>query len=322
MDNLIRKYVSLSDHANNKGWFTTKCEVCNDYKVRGGFLLSENEVAYNCFNCGEKAIYYKNSPISDQMMKVLLAFNIPKEEIQRIQLSNLGKTVTKKQVVVKDDNPVIEIPIPKSFYRIKTDGSDTWSNVAIEYLEQRGIINDDNFFLSLGKKTDFEKKWHGRLIIPFYRENKLIFYQGRSFLNVKQRYENSMISGDGVILYGYNRLHTDLDEPLFITEGFFDCYHLKGVAINGGDLSPAKINAINKSRRRKIYIPDRYGNGKSAALNAINAGWEISIPDTGDCKDINQSIMRFGYMFVYRSLMQNAKKGFEAKVAVNLLCKD
>lgn len=322
MEHLIRKYVTLSDHANNKGWFTTKCNVCNDYKVRGGFLLTDAEVAYNCFNCGCKSIYYKNSPISEQMMSVLLAFNIPKEEIQRIQLANLGKTATKKQITIKDDNPIIEIPFPKSFYKIQTDGSDTWSNVALEYLEQRGIIDDSNFFLSLGKKTDFEKKWYGRLIIPFYRENKLIFYQGRSFLNVKQRYENSMISGDSVILYGYDRLHTNIDEPLFITEGFFDCYHLKGVAINGGDLSPAKIKAINKSKRRKIYIPDRYGKGKPAAINAINAGWEVSIPDTGGCKDINQSIMRFGYMFVYRSLLQNAKKGFEAKVAVNLLCRD
>lgn len=322
MEELIRKYVTLSTHANNKGWFTTKCAVCHDYKVRGGFLLSDSEVAYNCFNCGCKSIFYKNSHISDQMMDVLLAFNIPKEEIQKIQLANLGKTPTKKTVIIKDDNPIVELPLPQSFYRIKTDGSDVWSNVAIEYLEQRGIVNDDNFFLSLGKTSAFEKKWYGRLIIPFYRDGKLIFYQGRSFLKTKQRYENSMVTGDGVILYGYNRLHTDIDEPLFITEGFFDCYHLKGVAINGGDLSPAKIKVINQSRRRKIYIPDRYGNGKSAALSAINAGWEVSIPDTGDCKDINQSIIRFGYMFVYMSLLQNAKKGFEAKVAVNLLCKD
>lgn len=322
MEQLIRKYVTLSDHANNKGWFTTKCEVCHDYKVRGGFLLSDSEVAYNCFNCGCKSIYYKNSSISEQMMNVLLAFSIPKEEIQKIQLAALGKTPTKKQVIIKDDNPVIELYIPSSFYKIKTDGSDSWSNVALEYLEQRGIVDDAEFFLSSGKKTDFEKKWYGRLIIPFYREGKMIFYQGRSFLNSKQRYENSMVSGNSVILYGYDQLHTNLDEPLFITEGFFDCYHLKGMAIVGGDLTPAKVKVINQSRRRKIYIPDRYGKGKPAALNAIKAGWEISIPDTGTCKDINESILRFGYMFVYRSLLQNAKKGFEANVAVNLLCKD
>lgn len=323
MEQLIRKYVDLSNHANGKGWFTTKCEVCHDYKVRGGFLLSDNEVAYNCFNCGVKAFYYKNAQITDQMYEVLLAFNIPKEEIQRIQLATLGKTATKSPVIIHDDNPIVELSLPKSFYKIKMDGSDTWSNVALEYLEyQRGIVGDSNFYLSAGKNNDFEKKWHGRLIIPYYREGKLIFYQGRSFLESKQRYENSMVSGNSVILYGYDRLNTDLDEPLFITEGFFDSYHLKGVSIVGGDLTPAKIKVINQSRRRKIYIPDRYGNGKPAALNAIRAGWEVSIPDTGTCKDVNQSIMRFGYMFVYRSLLQNAKTGFEANVAVNLLCKD
>lgn len=322
MDELLFKYVSLPSHSNNSGWYVVKCAVCNDYKVRGGFRISEDEVHYHCFNCNTKASYYKNSNVNKDMMEVANAFNIPNEEIKKLNFSALGKKSSRKAVEIKDDNPVVEIPLPESFYKLKTDGSDKWSNVAIEYLDvERGIKNDYNFFLSAGKTSDFEKRWYGRLIIPFYREGKLIFYQGRSFTDTKRRYENSPVPAEGVVLYGYDQLFVNLDEPLFITEGFFDCYHLKGMAINGNELTQAKINAINKSRRRKIYIPDRYGNGKNAAYNAIQAGWEISIPDTGSCKDINESIMRFGYMYVYRSLLQNAKKGFEAKLNVNLMCK-
>jgi DNA primase len=177
------------------------------------------------------------------------------------------------------------------------------------------------FYLSQGNTTEVEKKWYGRLIIPFYRDNKLIFYQGRSLNESTRRYINSTVSNDAVILYNYKELTRNVDDPLFITEGFFDAYHLNGVAINGNELSPKKITVINQSRRRKIYIPDRYGNGKQAAFNAIEAGWDIAIPDIGDCKDINQAVVRFGLLYVYKSLMCNIKSGFNAKVAVNTLCK-
>ena len=322
MDELIRKYVDLPNHANNKGWFVVKCEVCNDYKPRGGFRITDTETNFHCFNCSTKATYFKDSYVSDDMKLVLKSFGIPDDEIQKLNFKAFGskKTHTKKPVQL--ENPIVEIPLPSSFYKVKTDGLDKWSNVALEYLDvERGIINDYNFFLSAGKTTEFEKKWYGRLIIPFYREGKLIFYQGRSFVNNKRKYENAPITGNSVILYGYDQLYANHDEPLFITEGFFDSYHLKGVAINGNELTPGKIKVINQSRRRKIYIPDRFGNGKQAALNAIDAGWDVSVPDTGDCKDINESILRFGYMYVYKSLLQNAKKGFEAKVCVNLICK-
>jgi DNA primase len=177
------------------------------------------------------------------------------------------------------------------------------------------------FFLSRGNTTATEKRWHGRLIIPFYRDNKLIFYQGRSLTGKGGRYINSTVSSDAVILYNYNELAKPSNDPLFITEGFFDAYHLNGIAINGNELNPKKINVINQSRRQKIYVPDRYGNGRQAALNAIDAGWSVSIPDVGDCKDINQAIVRFGYMYVYKSLMDSVTTGFKAKVAINALCK-
>lgn len=321
MQELITQYINVSNPSAT-GWYSVKCQCCNDYKVRGGFNIRDDSVVYHCFNCNTKASYFNNGVVSDGMREVLQAFNVPLDEIQRISLKNLGKTSSVIERKVVDTNPIFEIALPKTFYRLVLDGSDPWSNVAIDYLEHdRGITDYKMFYLSHGNTTEVEKKWYGRLIIPFYRDNKLIFYQGRSLNESTRRYINSTVSNDAVILYNYKELTRNVDDPLFITEGFFDAYHLNGIAINGNELSPKKINVINQSRRRKIYIPDRYGNGKQAAFNAIEAGWDVSIPDIGDCKDINQAVVRFGFLYVYKSLMDNIKSGFNAKVAVNTLCK-
>lgn len=321
MQELITQYINVSNPSAT-GWYSVKCQCCNDYKVRGGFNIRDDSVVYHCFNCNTKASYFNNGVVSDGMREVLQAFNVPLDEIQRISLKNLGKTSSIIERKVVDTNPIFEIALPKTFYKLILDGSDPWSNVAIDYLEHdRGITDYKMFYLSHGNTTEVEKKWYGRLIIPFYRDNKLIFYQGRSLNESTRRYINSTVSNDAVILYNYKELTRNVDDPLFITEGFFDAYHLNGIAINGNELSPKKINVINQSRRRKIYIPDRYGNGKQAAFNAIEAGWDVSIPDIGDCKDINQAVVRFGFLYVYKSLMDNIKSGFNARVAVNTLCK-
>lgn len=321
MQELITQYINVSNPSAT-GWYSVKCQCCNDYKVRGGFNIRDDSVVYHCFNCNTKASYFNNGVVSDGMREVLQAFNVPLDEIQRISLKNLGKTSSVIERKVVDTNPIFEIALPKMFYKLVLDGSDPWSNVAIDYLEHdRGITDYKMFYLSHGNTTEVEKKWYGRLIIPFYRDNKLIFYQGRSLNESTRRYINSTVSNDAVILYNYKELTRNVDDPLFITEGFFDAYHLNGIAINGNELSPKKINVINQSRRRKIYIPDRYGNGKQAAFNAIEAGWDVSIPDIGDCKDINQAVVRFGFLYVYKSLMDNIKSGFNARVAVNTLCK-
>lgn len=321
MHNLIEKYVALPS-SNSIGWHNVVCPVCNDYKVRGGFNITEDRITYHCFNCGLKASYFKDSGITDTMKQVLISFHVPLTEIQKLKLKSFGKTPQphKKEVII-EDNPICELELPKSFYHIKQN-SDPWSEVAFDYLEHdRGITDDTNFFLSKGNTTPFEKLWYGRLIIPYYREGKLVYYQGRSLTDNNRRYINSTTNANTTILYNYDELYKNNEDPLFIVEGFFDAYHIKGIAINGNELTEKKINIINKSKRQKIYVPDRYGNGKKAALNALDAGWDISLPDIGECKDINEAIMRFGYMYVYRSLLSNITSGNSAKIKLNACCK-
>lgn len=308
MEEIIKKYVQLDD-INAKGWHTTKCAVCNDYKIRAGFLFDNGNIGYHCFNCSTKAKYQANHYISKTMQEVLLAFGIPTEDIQRLNFNSIS-SVPNKNVI--EDNKLIELPLPYYFSKI-TDTA--WSRVAIEYLNSRSINEYDKFLICEDKDIN---NWYGRLIIPFYREGKLVYYQGRGLNNSPKRYMNAN-TGDTTILYNYDEIFKTKD-ILFVVEGVFDAFHLNGVAILGNELSDKKIKIINQSKRRKVYIPDRTG-GYKTALNALAANWEIALPDIGNCKDINEAIVKYGYLYVYRSIMENIKGGFEGKLLVKTYCK-
>ena len=327
MEDLIRKYVSLPSRQTAKGWYTLKCPVCNDYKLRGAFKFNDNITSYHCFNCSIKATYDTDRKfLSDDMVKILEAFSIPNNEIDLIRFQGLGHKYVKKDK--KSDlaqNPIYEIDLLPTFYKLTdTDKTDTWAIIAREYLQyDRGINWEDYpFYLSKGGRTKQELQWTGRLIIPYYRRSRLIFYQGRDLVGTRKlKYKNAILNNNSIILHGYDELYRNTTDPLFIVEGFFDAFVIGGVAIMGNELTKPKIDVINQSNRRKIYIPDLLGDGGKPALSAIDAGWEVSIPDIGTCKDVNEAVIRFGKLYVIKSIMDKAVTGFEAKVVVTTLCK-
>ena len=327
MEELIHKYVQLPARSTQKGWYTVKCPVCNDYKIRGGFKFIDSTTSYHCFNCSIKATYDNDKKfLSNDMIKVLEAFNIPNTEIDLIRFQALGLKYIKKTKKSTDltQNPIYEISLLPHFHKLTADDNDIWAIIAREYLQiERGInFNDYPFYISKGNTTKTEKRWYARLIIPYYRRGRLIFYQGRDLAGIRKiKYKNATLNNNSIILYGYDELYTNTNNPLFIVEGFFDAFVINGIAILGNELHTPKINVINQSNRRKIYIPDLYGHGAAPALSAITAGWEVSIPDIGSCKDISEAVTRFGKLYVIKSIMNKAVSGFEAKVAVTTLCK-
>ena len=318
VEQIIRQYVTLPTKASAKGWLAVVCKCCNDYKLRGAFLFTSDAVTYKCFNCPNKGSYHTGGDLTEGMQKVLKDFGVPERDIGAIILDSMENKNTNKRKVIISTSIIKPIDIPKHFYKLTDDKSDIWSQVAIEYLKvNRGMnISDYQFYMSK------DKAWVGRLIIPILFQGEWIFYQGRDLTEVKpNKYKNAAVKDSTLIIYGYDNISIQSDTPLFIVEGFFDAVQLEGVAILGNSLTTEKINYINRSPRQKIYIPDRYGDGKTAALNALQAGWSISIPETPNCKDMGEAIKKYGKMYVIKSILDNTTTGFEAITNINLYCK-
>lgn len=331
---LIRQYVLLPARVSARGWYSVKCRLCNDYKTRGGFKFEQEGITYNCFNCAcsAKFIPAEHNSVPDKMQAVFDAFGIPKEDFSALIFKGflLRSNVDK----AKSDTPSIQLKynklVPPSFFRpLITDGTgDVYDELACEYLETEREIDPKSYCFMLADKTDMDPKkwakWKGRLIIPYYRNGDLIFYQGRDIIDSdRERYMMPTDPRD-TAMFGYDQIYSHSDKPLYIQEGFFDA-HLLGdsVAVFTNKMTDQQIEILNRCRRQKVVIPDRKGKGYILANQGLDNGWSVSIPDVGEsCKDINDAIKKYGRLYVLRTLADNTAAGFAAETLIKLHCKD
>jgi len=120
-----------------------------------------------------------------------------------------------------------------------------------------------------------EGYYKGRLYIPFYMNNKLVFFQARDLLGEKKwleehkrsrkykKYENPKGIPKSQILFNYDNINNK--ESVVVVEGPFDAMTTKNaVAILGNTISRAQAKKIAlKSPKRVIFIPDNDEAGKN-----------------------------------------------------------
>jgi DNA primase len=319
IEDLINQNVRFE--GRSRDWQHCKCKLCNDYKVRASFSVEDARIKYNCFNCGVSTSYTKNSTyLHKDFRDVLNAYGIDDTDIDL----ELGKTYfTKEQIVIakkKAESKIAEVALPPNSYQVTTPSEDDmWTIVADEYLQSRGLsLADHTWFLST------HKDYRDRIIIPYYKDGKVIYWDARSFDdNAKKRYINPTTPKEP-ILFGYDELERNFDKPLFIMEGAFDAISISGVGMGGSKLYKQKIEAFKKCRRRKIFVidkKDKQNNGYKLGLDALNHDWEITFT-TGDGLDVNKSVAKYGKIWTIRDLLENAKSGLEARVSLEVSCKN
>lgn len=331
-EQLIRQYVSLPSHPNAKGWFPILCKVCGDRGHKGdraAFNFSSSGGAYHCFNCGIKATYDPSvdEDFSRNLKQVLTSFSIPKTDWGTVLLDALVNkreySGTKSEEALTDFEPA-EIPLQSTFYPLTDDKSDEFAQYAIEYLRDERRINWTDYPFMLSKRgTELKpNKWYGRLIIPIYKNNKLIFYQGRDLTDTMlKKYDTPAVSKESV-LYGFDHMFSGpRDMPLYVVEGWFDAFHLDGVAVFGNTISKAQTFWLNRTPRQKVIIPDRFGNGRVLAESALDKGWAIATPDIGNCKDIDEAVRKYGLIYVLNSIRDNTHTdNFAAQTVLGVYC--
>jgi len=329
LEHAIRQHVHFPTRSSLKGWNVCKCAVCSDYKKRGGFRFDGDVSSYHCFNCNHVAKHdpHEYASISSNMQQVLDSFGVPDDEYKQIvfnalKLRNSG--YKHESQAVDPDTKLVKVPLPEPFIPLE-HATDTWATIAREYLKyDRGVDPSTYpFYLLEEPEQDkfFERKWRGRLIIPYYRNKQVVWYQGRDLRpNSNMRYLNAETESD-CILSEYDNLFDHSDDPLYIVEGFFDAIAIGGVAIFGNSLKSGQIKILNKSSRQKVYIPDIRGDGYIGALQSLRHNWDVSVPDIGSSKDISEAVGKYGKLYVMKSIKQYTMSGYHAEIRVRALCK-
>ena len=91
------------------------------------------------------------------------------------------------------------------------------------FVQSRGV-DQFKFYTATGGK------YKGRLIIPFINRNgKLFYFQGRALGNEQPKYLNCKNLKSSQVLYPFDYAS---QEPLYVTEGVFDCLSLQAVGLN------------------------------------------------------------------------------------------
>jgi len=335
IEDLVCEYVQFAHGVKAGGWSACFCEVCGDGArtkgPRGGWRFDGEACAYHCFNCDVTGTFDpdREYPFSRKMVEIFDAFNIPNKEYFAIGYANkvLGDGKTKKPEKPKVVINAIDMP---DYFCLLQQCKDTnvIAQKAIDELKYRNINPDDYpFFISTGRSKKgvreeaVAKSMMDRLIIPFYNDKgDLIYFQGRALdKSAKKKYINADIPRTNII-YGMHRLHIDQNKPLYVTEGFFDAYHLNGVSIQENNLTQGQIDILKRSRRKKVFVPDRKSDSSKVIDQCAELGWSVAIPDIGtSCKDIDDAIRRYGKLHTLSQVATNINDDAkDAKILLKL----
>jgi hypothetical protein len=322
LESLIRDNVALGRQAAT-GFFALKCRCCNDYKERAGFKFDNGHVGYSCFNCGKAARYEEDSGhISRNMREVLYSFGLTAEQLEEVigsafffKKAESSKITLESLHKVSTVTPTIELPPLSRELGGCLDHLELQEKY-VAYLDGRCVdFNRYKFYFSL------DPKFKDRVIVPFFRAGRLIYWQARSIHDdEKKRYENPSITRNAV-MFNTDELYRHADLPLLVTEGVFDAMMFDGVAMLGSKLNDAKIELLRQSPRRIIFVIDKDDNGRKLAETVLDLGWNITTAPEG-AKDVNDSVQKFGKCWTaYQLAQQVPKDRASAQLLISLKCR-
>jgi hypothetical protein len=311
---------NLTFESSKNGWHNLKCKLCNDYKCRAGFKVSNNIIGYNCWNCSTSAQYHEYSgAISKKFREILHSFNIDDSMINGVINTGIIKkenTEVGLTDLIKVSTITPEIKLPEGSFPIGIDAYHEKQVEILEYLISRKIdINRYKFYFNINSRLS---KY---VIIPFYRNGKLIYWQARCIdKNEKKRYDNPSVSKEAV-MFNMDKLMTYSPLPLFVCEGVFDAMMTDGIAMIGSKINDAKMELLKKSKRRLIFLIDKDLNGKKLAKKVLENGWEIGFSPDGS-KDINESVQKYGLSYTVFNIIKNIPINKDmSNLMVNIKCK-
>jgi hypothetical protein len=331
LEQLIRSSVHLGQ-AKSNGFEQCKCADCNDYKERGGFKFEGNSIIFSCFNCGLKAVFNNDESKrpSNKFIALLAAFGIPTDVVKALvakHIISIGSTPQAKKAALDVAAELEKWAPPKTIdapegelISIEANGS-PWCEVARAYIESRGLTSHDYQFYV----TD-SKRYEGRLLIPFWHDGRLTYWQARSLDDscIFPRYLNPTADKNKII-FNYDELLTGPSvEPLFISEGALDSISIgkRGAALNGSSISDwqlAELKKVARRGRKLIFVIDKNENGYNLGMKMLSEGWHVAVlPDGVD--DANQGRVRFGKLWLLNHLATTSVSGLAGRLLLAAKC--
>ena len=280
------------------GWLKGTCPACNR-EMKYGVNISRNRT--NCFVCGY------NKPPLDVAMEI--------EGIESYhQIVNFLESGKFEGFEFTEEK--LELREHKTFYlpdgfKLLNQGESQVAESARAYMKARGF--DINTMSYRGWGYCATGSYFGYIIMPFYSNGKLIYYNARNFLSTGPRYNNPTvdITGVGKSVIWYNGDAFRLYKQVYLTEGVFNAETLGERAVSSGGkfVSRYQINGIIKSPVERIVIvldPDAKDKAIDLALKLVDFK-KVKVVFLPDFQDPNSLGRKSTMRFIYNTRYQDRK---------------
>lgn len=302
---LVLNNLPIKTSTSRKGWRTFNCAMCSDTRGRAGVKQSGARISYHCFNCHFTTGWSPGYHLSSKYRDLLNNLHCNIEDVQEAQLlllkyaeelDEIGDANTIYSPSATNFKPV---DLPK--YSIPLEMLPETHPVRV-YATERGIYGLHPLFAV--KKT---LKYKDRLLIPYLFNNEVIGWTSRliyeppnkSFL----KYLNESPSD---VVFNIDQFAGNERECVIVTEGIIDAIAIDGISILSNEISPEQAHMIGRLNKRVILCPDQDEAGKYLTEQAIELGWEVSIPPWENCKDAAKACEKYGRLLTVASIMQYA----------------
>ena len=303
---------------SQSGWISGNAVCCSyngetvDTRGRGGFITNNGSISYSCFNCQYKASFIPGRHLTFRFRKLLAWLGADDLTVRRlvIEAVRLKELVAPEELErVPEEEIVYEArSLPEQarnvvelagFYSIGDYNTVPAELLAaIEYVHRRNIdINRYNFYWTPEEAYNL----HRRIVIPYYYRGETVGYTSRAIADgIKPKYWSSH-PADFVF-------NLDMQKPdskfVVVCEGPFDAMSIDGVSVSGAEISDTQVDQIDRLQREVIVVPDTDRAGRKLIDRAIEAGSTVSFPVWQEtCKDINDAVVKYGKLFVLKSIL-------------------
>jgi hypothetical protein len=303
----LLSYLPVKRKHTPSGWISFNAVCCHhngntpDKRQRGGLKITDQGWSYHCFNCGFTASFILGRSLGFKGRKFLSWINVPEIEIEHLNLESLrhrsiNGIIEDRQKVADalSDIKFEEVDdLPPCSEIVTQDHAHEW-----QYLRNRAIPEDYPILTAI--KNDGVHWTRPQVIVPFTHNNVVVGWTARMLDNKTPKYINHTQPG---YVFG-----TDLQKPdwqhVLVTEGIFDALSIGGLAVMHNTVSDSQARLIRNIGKEITVVPDQDRAGLELVDRAIELGWAVSMPDWGDCKDVNDAVVKYGKLGALLIIMQ------------------
>lgn len=290
------------------GWHSFNAVCCHhrghnpDKRSRGGIIFDADENwTYHCFNCNFKCGYKLGKPLSKNLKLLLSWLGYSEADITRFNFESLQhKDVidyTKKKKVKFKAN-FKEVSLPEDAELISEDNPN--HKVFVDYLKSRGFAPGDYPFMITPNE---EGRNNNRIIIPYTFKDKVVGHIDRFLDNRIPKYIKNQQQG---YVFGIDLQNPDW-EVCIVCEGVFDALSINGCALTHDTISKEQAQILKSLHRTVIIVPDRDKTGMTICDQALEHGFQVSIPNwSDDVKDVNDAVLKYGKLPALLSILESA----------------